>query len=183
MAIALDPTVGGASSNSLGSLDEATAYFEGRLGSAPWTAADPDTQTIALITAARSLNAQLYRGAKASAEQAMPFPRVGIYEGGQAIPSTIVPRFAKEAQFEEAFSLLVASQNNSANPLAATGLEPFSALAVGDINLTMRDPGTDDASRNLLSPQAYRLLRAYLITDLVSQPPSGTRNVRLVRGG
>lgn len=182
MAITLITTPGDASSNSFVELGEASAYFTTRLGGAAWPA-DAESQAIALITAARSLNAQVYRGSKTSPEQALPFPRLGIWEGGQPIPSDGVPRFAKEAQMEEALALYLASQTNTADPLKATGLEPFSQLQVGDINLTMRDPGTNDASRNLLSPHAYRLLRPYLVTELLSQPPNGTRNVRLVRGG
>lgn len=182
MTITLDVTVAGASANSFGTLAEANAYLAARLGSAAWfDQGDIEVQKAALVTAARRLNAEIYRGNRLTATQALPFPRSGLYLGGVVVDTATIPALVKEAQFEEALSLLVAAgADGIVDPMAPTGLEPFKALGVGDIKLDLRDPAPDDASRTLLSIAAYRLLRGWLLTNFVNIAV-GARNVRLLR--
>jgi hypothetical protein len=179
-----DATVAGASANSYVLLAEAAAYFATRLSGSLWTdyAATDAVRIAALVTATRRIDAELYRGTRLTSTQARQFPRIGIYQGGQPIRTDVIPDWLKEATCEEALALAIASgTDNDQNPMAQTGLEQFDALAVGDIRLDLKNTSPNDASTTLLSPQAYRLLRPYLITDVLSEPPSGARNVRLVR--
>lgn len=181
MPIDLDPTVAGASATTFGTVAEANAYFALRIGAAAWTGlVDADLKSQALATAAQRITAEVYRGALVSADQALAFPRTGLYRGGQALSTSAIPLDVKHAQFEEAFALLVAAAGGTADPLASTGLDQFTSIGVGDIRLDLRDPNADAASRTMLSPQAYRLLRPYIITD--AAPFTGARNVRLLRG-
>ena len=175
----IDATVGGASANSYLELVDARAYYSERLGVPDVvTSASDEVLTLALITAFRRINAEVYRGTRSTIDQAGQFPRTGIYIGGQVTDGMAI---AREAQAEEALALLVAAGADAdQNPFAATGLEPFSDIGVGDIRLSMRERDVNDASVTL-SPQAYRLLRPYIITTALSGPPAGARAVRLWR--
>jgi hypothetical protein len=181
--ITLDATPGGASANSYGDLAGADAYFTERLGGDVWFSfsGSPEIQKAGLITGTRSIDAQVYRGQRGSSTQARQFPRTGIYIGGVALDPSAVPRFVVEANYEETLALMTAAgADGSTNPLAATGLEQFKALAVGDIRLDMRDLEADTAVRNFASPQAYRLLRPYILTQFINERAS-VRNVRVLR--
>lgn len=184
MAAAIDATVGGASANSFALLAEALAYFDERLGGNIFTdfLSTADAQIRALITATRNVNAQLYRGTRASSTQALELPRLGMYQGGLPIASTIIPLWAKQAEYEEALAVAVASGlDNDKDALARTGLEAFTSLGVGDIKLDIREQDPNAAHLNLLSPLAYRLIRPYIVTDVLSEPPGGARNFRITR--
>lgn len=183
MTITIDATVAGASANSYILLADADAYFATRLGATKWNDAAPEIKKAALITAARRINAEIYRGTRVSSTQTLAFPRTGIYNGGVAIDPSSNPSFVIEAQCEEALALLTAAgADGDVDPHAATGLEAFKALGVGDIRLDLRDPTPDDPSRTLASAEAYRLLRPYLLTQLINATVQGPRNVRLLRG-
>lgn len=193
MAIVLDPTPGGASANSYGSLAEALAYFATRLGSTAYLEADSDEiRKQALITGTREIDQEIYRGQKATSTQALQWGRIGTYASGVAIPSDIIPAFVKFASFEQGlFRLQQAGSDGAIDPLGASGTEELKALGVGPIRLDFRDRdpnsanflprAADDPSR-ALSPQAYRFLRAYIITDTLHGQP-GARNFSIVRGG
>jgi hypothetical protein len=181
VAITIDPTVGGPSANSYQSLAEGLAYASTRLGGSKFTDADIETQKAAMVTAVRNIDANVYRGQRVSADQALQFPRANIYLGGIALATDRNPQFVKFAQMEEAIALIEAAGDNVDNPLAATGLEEFRALRVGDINIDMRDPDADNPSRTLLSKLAYRYLQPYLLTQFVNRQ-IGARNVRIQRG-
>jgi hypothetical protein len=194
VAINIDPTVGGASANSYVTLAEANSYFASRLGTTAWDNADADTRSKALIMAANRIEAELYRGTRVSADQRLAWPRAGVWLAGLALASTAVPALVKQAQMEEALALLDQNTDEEtgdiANPFAPSGTENLKSLRAGDIDLEFRDrdasgdnpSAADDPSQTFASPQAYRLLRPYLVTQFVNTP-SGARNVRLTRGG
>jgi hypothetical protein len=193
VAVTIDPTVAGASANSYVTLAEANSYFASRLGSSAWTdAPDDDTRKAALVTAANRIEAELYRGARATDAQRLAWPRSGVWKTGFALPTDSLPEFVKRAQMEEALALLEAAidaEGNITNPLAASGTEELKSLGVGNVRLDFRDrdpagdnaAAADDPSRTFASPQAYRELRPYLLTGTINVP-SGVRNVRLLRG-
>lgn len=189
MPLTLVETPGSASANTYGTLAEAEAYFAERLGSSAWTAIiDDEIKKRALITAARKIDQQLFRGRKPSAGQALQWPRAQAYSSGFTLDSTEVPTFVKQAQFEEAFALLVKSVSNTVDPLAPSGTEAFKSIGVGDIRLEFKDTGASgenaraaDDPTQTLSPAAYGLLRAYLITDQLNDRAQ-VRSVRIARG-
>jgi len=90
-------------SNSYVTEDEATAYFEDRLHADAWTSASTDNQAKALVTAAVLLDRHIvWQGAKASPDQGMEWPRLGI----PGIASDTTPKAVKVAQMELALVLL-----------------------------------------------------------------------------
>ena len=192
MAITIDPTPSGASANSYGTLAEALTYFDARLGGGAFRGADSDDiRKQALIVGARDIDAEIYRGNRSTSDQAMQWPRTGVWAGGVPIPSTVVPAFVKWAQFEQALWRLEQSGSDGGkNPLGFTGTEELKSLTAGPVRLDFRDrdrdsvvgksQGADDPSRNL-APQAYRWLRAYILTETLSSGGDGVRNFAIYR--
>ena len=80
MAVTLDTTIGGASSNAYCTLAEAETYMEARLHKADWTAAADATKNSAIVWATRLLDEGLeWDGTVYSEEQALRWPRTGVY--------------------------------------------------------------------------------------------------------
>lgn len=193
MAIIIDATAAGASANSYVTLAEANAYFASRLGSSLWNDQDDETKKAALVTAANHLEAQVYRGARATDTQRLAWPRSGVYRTGYLLPLATNPELIKQAQMEEALALLAlavdVTTGTVSDPLAPSGTENLRSLRAGSVTLDFIDRGetatsaaaADDPSKIIASPQAYGLLRPYLLTDAVNMP-TGARNVRLLRG-
>lgn len=77
MAVEIVPTVGSASANSFVSVDEMTAYCDGRLNSSAWDP-DDDTKHAALVEATRELNVLPWLGARATTTQALAWPRSDV---------------------------------------------------------------------------------------------------------
>lgn len=93
--MALDATPGGVTADTYIDLADADAYFEGRFGAEDWEGlSDPDKEK-ALRQATRHLDRQSYRGVKASAVQALQFPR-DIQDDSE------IPAAVREATCEEA---------------------------------------------------------------------------------
>jgi len=109
MAIVIDATVGGASSNSYVTLAEATTYFEGDYHSNVWdVAADDDARNQALVSATRRLNQEDYYGNRedVTTPQRLKFPRLGLgYLDGISLDS-IIPLQLKDATYELAKYIL-----------------------------------------------------------------------------
>lgn len=78
MAVELVTITGSAAANSYVSLDEAADYFETRLNSEAWDAADDTMQTAALLTAMRLFSRLPWIGAPLTTTQALHFPATGI---------------------------------------------------------------------------------------------------------
>ena len=120
----LDPTVGGASSNTYETLAEAQAYFDSRLPLSGWD--DADDQTVLLTMATRVLDmmavphrtlrkgcdcnyyytSRAWTGAPASSTQKLAWPRIGMFDrNGNPIPSNVIPQELKDAESELAGQL------------------------------------------------------------------------------
>lgn len=135
MPSALDTTIGGATANSYGTLAEANAYFGDRPRSGVWEDADPEDQLKALIQAARLLDTRVvWKGTGVNYNQAMAWPRHmvrdPIINDGSYIPHDQIPRWLKEAQFEQAIAILAEDMLSNS---AGTGV---SALSVGAVSIT-----------------------------------------------
>ena len=185
MPLTIIADAGSASANSFGTLAEADAYFEARVGGAPWAGWTDADKNIALVTAGAKMNQPTYRGSRVSAEQSMEWPRANVYRGGLALPTDANPTFVKYAQFEEAFAILAKFKEDAEDPLAASGTENLKSLTAGPVSLTFKDDPSDgsksaDDPANWLSPQAYRFLKDYFLPSL-SQRADGVRNFRMSR--
>jgi len=72
---------------------EAQVYFDGRLNTGPWDAADDTTKDKALLQATRAMDRLNFRGEKADESQALQFPR----SGDDTVPEDIECACAEEA--------------------------------------------------------------------------------------
>ena len=171
-------TVGGATSNSYLTIEEANDYFDTRLPIAGWTNADEDTKAALLIMATRTLDSLLtplktyvpasgsasayfrvrraWTGSPASTTQRLAWPRSGMYDrNGNAIPTTVIPHELKEATAELAGQLSI-SDRTLDNEASVQGLKSVSA---GSVSLSFKDyieaKVLPDAVWNLLPPSWY----------------------------
>lgn len=158
--MALDATVGGASSNSFVTLAEAETYFADRLGASDngnWNKDSSGTsrtdaqKSAALVTASRRINEETFAGYKASTTQALKCPRYDIYdEDGNVYSSESIPTIVKEATFIAAVELL------RANWIDENGLGNIDFLSTGSVQIkqfTQSSVGTLPAdARRLLKP-------------------------------
>jgi len=106
---------GRADANSYASVADGDAYHEGHLYAATWTPATPEYKAAALVMASRVINAEWqFNGAKASAAQALQWPRSdccdpdAVATSGTAgvVASNVVPKGVSDATCELARELL-----------------------------------------------------------------------------
>lgn len=167
MAATIDATVGGEDSNSYGTLVEFDAWLDERSDAAAATldAKADDTKNRLLITAADRIDQENYKAVKSDADQAMKFPRDGLYdEDGNSLDNDVIPQRIKNAQFKLALAL------DSDDLLVDTGLEGFESVRVGPISVEPRHGRTAGE----LPAEVRRDLRLWLITS--------RSTVSLVRG-
>lgn len=156
MPAALDTTIGSATANSYGTLAEAAAYFDNRPRSSLWEEAEVEDQTRALIQAARLLDTRVvWKGTGVQYDQAMAWPRHmvrdPIINDGSYIPHDQIPRWLKEAQFEQAIAILAEDMLSNS---AGTGI---AALSVGAVSVTFDRRGSTPevltgAVREMIAP-------------------------------
>lgn len=141
MTLTLDATVGGANSNTFGTLTEANDYLAARLNVGAWTSLPDDaSKNAALAWATRLMEAEIdWTGMPASTTQALAWPRTGMVgRNGAVIPSDVIPQEIKNLQFELALQL-ASSDPLAINQAAAAGL---TSLQAGPVKLTFADPST-----------------------------------------
>lgn len=136
--MSFDATVGGANATSYISLDFANLFFENMLKPNAWDSATPDEQKRALMTATQWLEEYDYWGERATATQALEFPRFGIDdENGEPelllglYDETVIPTPLGHAQCELAFYLLGLGAA-AAGAALTTGSGPISSLKIGN---------------------------------------------------
>lgn len=119
--MSLDATVGGASANSVATVAEADAYFLNRLHSGLWSTASKEA---ALITGTRLIqDGCRFIGDKATDEQALDWPRTGVYDrDGFYVSELIIPEAVKNGVFEMAYAMLE-SDITVDSPLKRLGLK------------------------------------------------------------
>jgi hypothetical protein len=98
----LDAEMGGTGANSFVTLAEAEGYFATRVGAEAWTGATAAVRTQALLLAARALEQLRWHGTRASASQALSWPRTGV----PGATDGAIPAVIKAAQCEEALAWL-----------------------------------------------------------------------------
>ncbi len=120
MAVTIDATVGGANANSYVTLDEAEAYCKARLDVAHWVFQSADKKNRALVEATRDLTNLTWAGERASATQALAWPRQWAADpdspGGGHYPTNIIPQRIKDATCELALQYVLAGSTETAAP-------------------------------------------------------------------
>ena len=133
-------------SGSYCTIEEANAYFSGRLHAESWFEADDETKENAILQATKAIDRQLLRGRKTNPEQELAFPRH---------PDTEIPAAVKEACCEEALALLERG-NSQRRKLQQEGVQSFS---LGNMSETY----VVGAGKGLLNQKAKELLRPWLL--------------------
>ena len=131
MALTLDATVGGASSNAYATVAEADSYHDARLHKSDWTSASTATKEAAIVWATEILDrAMEWEGWAAEVTQKLRWPRTGTWDReGNSYLATELPEPLKNATAELA-RLLIASDRYADADTAG-----FKRLKVGDIEL------------------------------------------------
>jgi len=131
--MALDATVGGASSNSYVTRAAAETYFGDRLDVTEWDNASNDNKDAALVMATLRLEQEDYDGVRADQDQNLKWPRYSVYVDGVYQDSAAIPRVIKEATYELALAIL-----KDTTLLSDTGLEGFASVKLGELDITPR---------------------------------------------
>ena len=141
MAIVVDATVGGASSNAYIDVATADQIMEYRQTTfANWTALSDDQKGAALISASQMFDSLNWKGVRTAETQALRWPRSGAYDlDGYALADDSIPGDVQEALADYAYTVSQSDQ------FQATGLEGFSEIAVDVIKLKL-DAGDRDSA-------------------------------------
>lgn len=140
MAITIDSTVSGLSANSYVTLAEANAYFALRPRSTVWEDADSEDKQKALLQAARILDTRVaWKGTIVNYEQLMAWPRHNVRDytanDGSMLRFDRIPRWLKEAQYEQAFDIL------NRDTIAESESDGIASLSVGPISISYESGG------------------------------------------
>jgi hypothetical protein len=149
--------------NSYVTIADADTYFETRIDSAEWEAADDETKEQALVTATQLIDERHWIGAAVSSSQALAWPRKNaIYYDprmGQqiTIANNEVPSQIKIAVYEQALHLV---QNED---LIAQKIQTFESISVGSISLS---DSNNDVTKTSITPSIIlRPLRPLIRRD------------------
>lgn len=128
--MALDATVGGADANSFATVEEWDTYFESHPFGTDALALTDELKEAYLIQGTRVLSTLCYTGIATSAEQALPWPRMGMYAvTGYPLDSSIIPRQLKEMTFEFAEKVRITGSTASSSS-TDEGLKRVKAASV-----------------------------------------------------
>lgn len=170
MALTIDATVGGSSSNSYTTLAEAETYMDSRLHTSEWDSAASADKNKALAMATRILDNNFeWIGSKATESQSLRWPRYGAYDrDGWFIDSDVIPGDLKEATAEMAFRLL------QKDVTADDDTRGIRSMALGSMKLEV-----DKADRNQIGEIPESVIR--MLSHLGTASGSGFGQVKLVR--
>ena len=161
MAISITATVGSATANSYLTLAEAQAIIDGLIEDddvSVWDSSNTDNKNRALYTAAVRIDRERFLGARVTNTQALQWPRTGVRK-----PDTYINTYATgfpfristdyftdtevPEQVKKAEAILAVYLNNNKNGLGLSGLEDFSNVQVGSVNVTPNFYGSVGADR------------------------------------
>lgn len=163
--MALIVTIGGANSDSYGTLSEAAAHHSS-YGNSAWALIDSGTQEQLMRKAVRYIDSLDFKVTRATSAQALLWPCYGMDSYGYAVDSSIIPTRIKQAQFELALIF------STSNPL---GSQNGGQL----IEETLEGVGTFKYSENGNTQETeYPLIEAILKPYMGG---NGGNNVDLVR--
>lgn len=122
--MALDATPGGPSADSFCTVDEADAYHAARGFNTEWASSSPDVKEKHLKWATGVLDDHFsFVGARASATQALSWPRSGVELDGVELPAAEVPRRVKHATAELALRLMREDWTEGLGPVTDAGVQ------------------------------------------------------------
>ena len=141
--------------NSYVSQDDAQSYMDGRLDVTEWTDATTVTMDRALIMATGRLDIEGFFGNPTSFTQRLQWPRGSVPDPwGSFYASETIPRPVEEATAELALAYL-----KSGATLDDTGLEGFTNVKVGPLDVTPRIGRKGDALPSIVR----RILRNLMV--------------------
>lgn len=179
--MALIATPGAADANSYATVAQAQAYMDTLLTDASgWSTATTPTKEAALITATRLIDSWFrWLADPTYSDQALGFPRTGLYLNNQVVNPLTIPRQMVEATSEFARELLTVDPATIITDTAAQGIEEAKA---GSLSVKFTEIAASDRR---LAP-----IPAYVISLIPSQWYEGgagaidngdeTSNVRLI---
>lgn len=155
MAITLDATVGGASSNTYATVAEGNTYHEAHVYTDTWDEASTADKNKALAMATRLLDDNVeWNGAKATKEQALRWPRHGIRdEDGYYVDSDVIPQFLKDATAE--YARLLLAKDYTAEP----DTRGYSEMHLAGMGFTIDK--TDRDQMRVVPESVQRMIRHY----------------------
>lgn len=172
MALVLDATVGGPSSNSYATVVQGDDYAASRLLSNVWTSASITNKAAALVWATRMLDTSMkWNGYNASYTQALRWPRAFCFDAdNKLIRNDVIPPQVIAATCELARLLLAGDRG------AETGREGIGKISLGSIAI---DFDKTDAPKPI--PDAVYQLVAFLGSIIQVNTRGGVMSVGLVR--
>lgn len=176
----IDASVGGASSNSYGTVAEADTYFDSRLAlPTAWVPGGGANALRALITATNVLDrmsmahrtmrtradgsqylyqSRAWTGLPASTTQRLAWPRTGMYDqNSNAILATVIPEALKFAEFELAGQLLIADTTLD----YAVSAKGITSVKAGSVSVSFRE----DILAHVLPDAVLALMPPSWLTD------------------
>ena len=161
MAITIVATGGAANANSYLTLTAANEIIEGLVEDddvAAWASATTDQKHRALYTAAQRIDRERFLGARVTDTQSMQWPRQGVrkpdtYINTYAVgfPFRITTDYYSDTeipdQIEKAQVVLAVYLHNNKDGLGLSGLEDFSQVNIGSMNVTPNFYGSVGADR------------------------------------
>lgn len=146
--MALDATVGGADANSFATVAEWDTYFGSHpFGEDPLALSTPLKEAY-LIHGTRVLSTLCYTGIATSAEQALPWPRLGMVAvTGYPLSSAIIPRQLKEMLFELANRVRI----DGATASSSVTDEGLKRIKAGPIEIEYFNPADFDRVFSLIA--------------------------------
>lgn len=157
MAIVIDASVGGASSNSYCTLAEAETYHDSRLHNEDWTTGTDANKNIALVWATRLLDEWVdWNGSKVEFmdEQVLRWPRYNVQDrDGEDFDSDIIPQFLKDATAELGKDLLAEDVTADADT------KGYSQMKIDVLSFTIDK--TDRDATTVLSDTVQSMVEPY----------------------
>lgn len=152
--ITIDATVGGASSNSFITLARANELIHARPNHDAWDSiTDDEEKNAALVWATRILDAYKWLGYIASSDQALSFPRTGLYDNhGREFAGDAIPEWLEVATAELAFSVATDDRltDNSIDGVSRVKIGSFEVQSATDISARV-----PSRVRTLFAPYLY----------------------------
>ena len=176
MAITITATVGSASANSYLTLSDANAIIEGLVlddDVTAWDNSTTDNKNRALFTATQRIDRERFLGARVADTQALQWPRSGVRKPdtytnlyGLSFPNRLVADYYSDTEIptrvKNAQAVLAVYLNNNRDGLGLSGLEDFSNVSIGSLNVTPNFYGAVGADR--IPPLVERYLSGIRIS-------------------
>jgi hypothetical protein len=157
--LTLDATVGSPTGNSYTTVAGANALAAYRVGADAWAGLETDQKVQYIVMATRDLDTLRFRGAKATATQALEWPRTGTEYADDEIPARLIAATVERA-LDIMRAVAVDASADALNPVASNIKED----TVGPITTVFFEPVTPSAtSAEVFSGVVQRLVASLLV--------------------